>query len=122
VASAARLASNVLFYNRLLPLIIQAIIAGVDSEGPHIFSLDPFGSLTEEKKFFATGSGSPVAFGILEDGYKEDMTVEEAVPLMVKAVKAAMRRDAASGDSFDVAIIDSKGFKELSEEEKAKYA
>jgi proteasome beta subunit len=122
VASAARLAANVLFYNRLLPLIIQAIIAGVDGEGPHIFSLDPFGSLTEEKKFFATGSGSPVAFGILEDGYRKDMTVEEAVPLMVKAVKAAMRRDAASGDSFDVAIIDGKGFRELSEEEKAKYA
>jgi proteasome beta subunit len=122
VAAAARLAANVLFYNRLLPLIIQAIIAGVDSEGPHIFSLDPFGSLTEEKKFFATGSGSPVAFGILEDSYKDGMTVKEAVPLMVRAVKAAMRRDAASGDSFDVAIIDDKGFRELSEEEKAKYA
>jgi proteasome beta subunit len=94
----------------------------VDSEGPHIFSLDPFGSLTEEKKFFATGSGSPVAFGILEDGYKDGMSVGEAVPLMVRAVKAAMRRDAASGDSFDVAIIDDKGFRELSEEEKAKYA
>lgn len=122
VAAAARLAANVLFYNRLLPLIIQAIIAGVDSEGPHIFSLDPFGSLMEEKKFFATGSGSPVAFGILEDGYRDGITVEEAVPLVVRAVKAAMRRDAASGDSFDVAIIDGKGFRELNEEEKAKYA
>jgi len=33
-----------------------------------------------------------------------------------------MKRDAASGDSFDVAVIDENGFKELSEEEKAKYA
>ena len=122
VAAAARLAANILFYNRLLPLILQAIIAGVDSEGAHIFSLDPFGSLTEERRFFATGSGSPVAFGILEDGYRDGMTVEEAVPLLVKAVKAAMRRDAASGDSFDLAIVDGKGFRELSEEEKVKYA
>ncbi len=122
VAAAARLAANILFYNRLLPLILQAIIAGVDSEGPHIYSLDPYGSLTEEKRFFATGSGSPVAFGILEDGYKDGLTVDEAVPLVVKAVKAAMLRDAASGDSFDVAVIDSKGFRELSEEEKARYA
>ena len=122
VAAAARLAANILFYNRLLPLILQAIIAGVDSEGPHIYSLDPYGSLTEEKRFFATGSGSPVAFGILEDGYNDGLTVDEAVPLVVKAVKAAMLRDAASGDSFDVAVIDSKGFRELSEEEKARYA
>ncbi|MHC1586228.1 MAG: archaeal proteasome endopeptidase complex subunit beta [Candidatus Hecatellaceae archaeon] len=122
VATAARLAANILFYNRLLPLILQAIIAGVDSDGPHIYSLDPYGSLTEEKRFFATGSGSPVAFGILEDGYKDGLTVDEAVPLVVKAVKAAMLRDAASGDSFDVAVIDSKGFRELSEEEKARYA
>ena len=122
VSAAARLAANLLFQHRLLPLIIQAIIAGVDSEGPHIYSLDPFGSITEEKKFFATGSGSPVALGVLEDGYRENLTVKEAVPLVVKAVKAAMKRDAASGDSFDVAVIDENGFKELSEEEKAKYA
>ena len=122
VSAAARLAANILFYNRLQPLILQAIIAGVDMEGPHIFSLDPFGSITEEKKFFATGSGSPIAFGILEDGYRENLTVNEAIPLVVKAVSAAMKRDAASGDSFDVALIDSEGFRELSEEEKSKYA
>ena len=36
----------------------------------------------------------------------------------VKAVVSAMKRDAASGDSFDVAIISTKGYKELTEEEK----
>jgi proteasome beta subunit len=122
VSAAARLTANILFYNRLQPLILQAIIAGVDTEGPHIFSLDPFGSLTEEKKFFATGSGSPIAFGILEDGYKENMKVKDAIPLVVKAVRAAMKRDAASGDSFDVALIDGEGFRELDEEEKTRYA
>ncbi|RLG92478.1 MAG: proteasome endopeptidase complex, archaeal, beta subunit [Candidatus Hecatellales archaeon] len=119
VSAIARLAANLLFRSRLLTL--QAIIAGIDSEGPHIFSLDPFGSITEEKKFFATGSGSPIALGILEDGYRGDLTVEEAIPLVVKAVSAAMRRDAASGDSFDVAIITRDGYRELTEEEKAKY-
>ena len=37
---------------------------------------------------------------------------------MVKAVDSAMKRDVASGDNFDVAVITSEGFKELSEEEK----
>lgn len=121
VSATARLAANMLFRARFLPLTLQAIIAGVDSEGPHIFSLDPFGSITEEKKFFATGSGSPIALGILEDEYKENLTVEEAIPLVIRAVTAAMKRDAASGDSFDVAMITKDGYKELSEDEKTKY-
>jgi len=121
VSAATRLAANILFVNRFVPLALQAIIAGVD-EGPHIFSLDPFGSITEEKSFFATGSGSPIALGILEDGYREDLTRDEAIPLVIEAVKAAMKRDAASGDSFDVSIITEDGYKELSEDEKATYA
>ena len=121
VNAAARLAANLLFRNRNFPLVLQAIIAGIDDEGPHIFSLDPFGSLTEEKKFFATGSGSPIALGILEDGYKDGLTIKEAIPLVVRAIKAAMKRDTASGDSFDVSVVTKDGYRELSEEEKQKY-
>jgi proteasome beta subunit len=84
-----------------------------------VFSLDPFGSLTEEK-CVATGSGSPVAYGVLEDKFKEDMTVEEALPIIVRAVDSAMKRDAASGDSFNVAVIDVKGYRELTDDEKKK--
>jgi len=121
VAAASRLTANMLFSNRYLPLGLQAIIAGVDTEGPSIYSLDPFGSITEEKAFYSTGSGSPIALGILENGYKEGITVEEALSLVVRAVKAAMKRDIASGDSFDVAVITKEGYRELNEEEKTKY-
>jgi proteasome beta subunit len=82
-----------------------------------VFSLDPFGSLTEEK-CVATGSGSPIAYGILEDRFKEDMPAKEVLPVIVKAVDSAMKRDAASGDSFNVAVIDVKGYRELTKEEK----
>jgi len=121
VAAASRLTANMLFSNRYLPLGLQAIIAGVDTEGPSIYSLDPFGSITEEKAFYSTGSCSPIALGILENGYKEGITVEEALSLVVRAVKAAMKRDIASGDSFDVAVITKEGYRELNEEEKTKY-
>jgi 20S proteasome alpha/beta subunit len=36
----------------------------------------------------------------------------------VRAVDAAMKRDSASGDSFDVSIIDKKGYRELNDKEK----
>jgi proteasome beta subunit len=117
VSSAARLIANLLFSARYLPLLTQVLIGGVDDTGPHIFSLDPFGSLTEEK-CVATGSGSPIAYGILEDKYREDMSIEELLPMVVKAVNSAMKRDAASGDSFNVAVISSKGYRELTDEEK----
>lgn len=117
VSSAARLLSNLLFSARYVPLLAQVLIGGVDDTGPHVFSIDPFGSLTEEK-YVSTGSGSPVAYGILEDKFKEGSHLKEMLPIIVKAVNAAMKRDSASGDSFAVAVIDSKGYRELSEKEK----
>jgi len=119
VSAAARLIANLLFSSRYYPLLTQVLIGGIDDTGPHVYSLDPLGSLTEEK-CVATGSGSPIAYGVLEDQYREDATVEELLPIVVRAVHSAMKRDTASGDSFDVAIIDEKGFRELSEEEKKK--
>lgn len=120
VKSAARLVSNLLFSNREVgnPLPMQALIGGFDDTGPHVFNLDPYGSLTEEK-MVSTGSGSPFAYGVLESQYKEDSTVDEMLPIVVKAVDSAMKRDVASGDSFDVAVINDSGFRELSPEEKA---
>lgn len=119
VSAAAMLVSNILFSNREVgaPLPLQALIGGMDLTGPHVYNLDPYGSLTEEK-MVSTGSGSPFAYGVLEDRYKEGSTVAEMAPIVVKAVDSAMKRDVASGDNFDVAVITSDGFKELSEEEK----
>jgi len=117
VSAVARLAANVLFQSRFFPFILQSIIGGIDDGGGHIFALDPLGSVTEEK-YVSTGSGSPIAYGVLEPGYKEGMSVKEAIPLVVRAVNEAMKRDSASGDSFDVAVISKDGYRELNEQEK----
>jgi proteasome beta subunit len=117
VNSAARLLSNLLFSARYVPLVAQVLIGGIDDTGSHVFSIDPFGSLTEEK-CVSTGSGSPIAYGVLEDKYRENASVKEILPVVVKAVNASMKRDAASGDSFNVAVIDQKGYRDLNEKEK----
>jgi proteasome beta subunit len=118
VSSAARLVANLLFSNRYIPLATQVLVGGVDETGPHVFNLDPFGSLNEEKSV-ATGSGSPIAYGVLEDKYREGMTVEEALPIIVKAVNAAMKRDVASGNNYNVTVIDKSGYRELTAKEKS---
>ncbi|MBS7651344.1 MAG: archaeal proteasome endopeptidase complex subunit beta [Candidatus Bathyarchaeia archaeon] len=117
VKAAARLVANILFSSRLMPFILQALIGGVDSTGPRIFALDPLGSVVEET-CVSTGSGSPIAYGVLEAQFKEGMLVKESIPIVLKAITSAMKRDAASGDSFDVAIVTSEGYRELNDEEK----
>ena len=119
VKSAATLVSTILFQNREAgaPLPMQAIVGGFDGVGPHIFNLDPFGSLLEDK-MISTGSGSPFAYGVLEAMYKEEKPVKEMLPTVTKAIDSAMKRDTYSGDGFDIAIIDKKGYRELSPAEK----
>lgn len=118
VKSAARLIANLLFSNRYIPLATQVLIGGIDETGPHVFNLDPFGSLNEEK-FVATGSGSPIAYGVLEDKYREDMTIEGLLPIIVKAVNSAMKRDVASGNNYNVTVIDKTGYRELTANQKS---
>ncbi|MEM2119044.1 MAG: archaeal proteasome endopeptidase complex subunit beta [Candidatus Bathyarchaeia archaeon] len=119
VGSAARFIANLMFSARYVPLETEALIGGVDDAGAHVYRLDMLGTLTEEK-YVSTGSGSPVAFGVLEDRYNADMSVEELLPMIVKAIDAAMKRNSATGDSFNVAVIDEEGYRELTEKEKKK--
>ena len=115
VASAARMTSNLLFGAR--GLMAQVLVGGVDDTGPHVFNLDPYGSLTEDK-MTSTGSGSPIAIGVLEDKFREDMTVQEALPVIARAVNASMKRDVASGNNYNIIVIDKKGYRELIDAEK----
>jgi len=116
IQAASRLVANVLFSARG-GLMAQILVGGVDPTGPHVFSLDPLGSLTEEK-CVATGSGSPVAYGVLEDKFKEGSTIKEILPVVVRAVDSAMKRDIASGNNYDIAVITKDGYRALSTEEK----
>ena len=116
VGAAARLAANLLFSSRGA-LLLQALIGGIDESGPHIFAIDPLGSVTEED-CASTGSGSPIAYGLLEDKYRKNLTTKEGISLVVSAVNSAMKRDIGSGDSFDVVVIGKNGYRELTSEEK----
>lgn len=119
IKSAARLAANVFFSARLFPYIADVIVAGYDESGATVYNIDLFGSLTEEK-YFSTGSGSPVAYGILETEYKEGIPVDQGVKIAMRAVAAAIKRNTGTGDSIDVAVITRDGFRELTLEEKSK--
>lgn len=112
VNSIAKLTSVLLFQNRLYPLMTQVIVGGY-VRGPQVYSLDPLGSIVRDK-FVATGSGGEIAMGVLEAGYREELSKEEAKNLALNSIKAAIRRDAISGDGIDSLIIDINGAEEES--------
>lgn len=117
VRALSILLANILQGSKYFPYMGQFLIGGYDESGPNIFSLDPVGGVTHGDKFYSTGSGSPMAYGVLEDGYKENLGERDAIKLAIKAVKAAMRRDIGSGEAVSVAVINKNGYRELSSEE-----
>lgn len=105
VSSLANYLSIILnAYLRTYPYIVQLLVGGYDRAGANLYYLDLYGSLSREK-YMATGSGSPIAFGVLEQGYREDMSLEEAKDLVYRAVSTAMLRDGFSGEGVDLVVI-----------------
>ncbi len=111
VRAAAKLLSLILFERRLLPYICELLVGGVDDEGPHLYVLDPWGSLIEDD-YAALGTGAKIAIGILEGEYRRDMTLERAKELAVKSIRQAASRDPVSGDGCDVLVISHKSMTE----------
>jgi proteasome beta subunit len=116
VKAASTLMANILSGRTYFPYWVQLIIGGTDDSGGHVYSLDAAGGNIEDE-YVSTGSGSPFVYGVLEDHFKSNMTTSDGADLLIRAITAAMARDAASGNGVEVAIIDNKGFKILTDGE-----
>jgi proteasome beta subunit len=117
IKSLTRLTSLIFHQNRGYPFIADILIGGFDNQGPNLFNIDMFGSV-EQKSYVTTGSGSPVAYGLLEEEYRKDLNVEDAKVIALRAVKAAITRNIGTGDGINVALIDKNGFRLLTKEQK----
>ncbi len=113
VRSVAKSLSTILFQRRYFPYITQTIVGGVDEEGASIYILDPFGSVIPDK-YATVGSGAEIAVGVLEAGFKENLSLEEGRELVLRAMKAALARDATSGNGIDLMVISKEGLREES--------
>ena len=117
IRSLARLTSLMFHQNRGYPFIADILVGGYDNQGPQLFNIDMFGSV-EEKNYVTTGSGSPVAYGLLEEEYHDNLTLDDAKSVALRAVKAAITRNIGTGDGINVALIDKNGFRLLENERK----
>ena len=86
------------------PYFMELLVAGVDQEGGQIYAADMSGAITSED-FASSGSGSPIAYGVLESMYHKEITNELAQAVATKAVAAAMERAPGSGSGIEVLAI-----------------
>ena len=116
VKGASTLLGTVLQQSKYYPYWVQVLVGGMDGKVPKLYSVDMAGGvLTEE--FVSTGSGSSVVYGVFEDNFEKGKTIEHNLHLAARALDAAMKRDAASGEGINLAIIDEKGYRKISEKE-----
>ncbi len=111
VKALSKMIANTLYSRRMAPLYVQTVVVGVDANGPQLFTLDMGGSLMPDE-YTAAGSGTATAYGVLEDGFKPDLTVKEAEVIAINAVKAGIARDAQSGGDVRVMSVTESGVAE----------
>lgn len=115
IKAAATYLANLLYSRRFsfAPFHVQMLLAGY-KDGPALYSLGPDGSALPDD-YIATGSGSPMAYGVLQGNYGEEIKKDKAIKLAVRSINAAIERDIGTGEGIDVKIVTEGGIEEYPE-------
>jgi len=95
----------------MMPGVTHFILGGRDKDGFHLYDLFPDGTVTKYPDYVSSGSGSVTAYGVLETLYKNDLSVNEGIKLVIKSINASIHRDNYSGDGIEVITITKEGVK-----------
>jgi len=110
VAAASKLLANTVYSYRNYGLSMGTMIAGWDeTKGPSLYYIDNDGTRLKGDRF-AVGSGATYAYGVLDSGYRKDLTMEQAIELGKRSIYHATNRDAYSGGTINVFCIEEKGW------------
>lgn len=116
VAAASKIMSNIVYYYKGMGLSMGMMLAGYDKRGPQLYYIDSEGTRTPDK-VFSVGSGSIYAYGVLDSGYRWDLSDEEAQDLGRRAIYHATHRDAYSGGIVRVYHIKETGWVNISNQD-----
>lgn len=117
VAAASKLLVNMLYNYKGKGLSLGVMICGWDhKKGPKIYMVDN-DCRRLPGNIFSIGSGSVYAYGVLDRGYRFDMTDEEAYDLGRRAIYHATHRDPYSGGTIRIYAIKKDGWSIISEDD-----
>lgn len=114
VAAASKLLANILYNYKNMGLSVGTMICGWDKRGPGLYYVDSDGSRLNNN-IFSVGSGSPYAYGVLDTGHRDDLSVEEAYELGKRAIYHATHRDAYSGGVVNLYHMKETGWIKVSQ-------
>lgn len=120
VKEAANIFANIVYQNiRKFSTIVgisHFILGGKDDEGFHLYDVTPDGAISEHLDYATSGAyGAIIAYGILENEWKPNMSLEDGKKMATKVILTAIKRDASVGNGIDMVIIDKKGVNEIKE-------
>ncbi|MFT7811310.1 proteasome subunit beta type-8-like [Arapaima gigas] len=98
---------------RGMGLSMGTMICGWDKKGPGLYYVDDNG-LRISGNMFSTGSGNAYAYGVIDSGYRFDLTVPEAYDLAQRAILHATHRDAYSGGTVNMYHMKETGWIKVS--------
>lgn len=116
VAAASKLLANMVYQYKGYGLSMGVMIAGWDKKGPGLYYVDNDGNRMAGNAF-SVGSGSITAYGVLDSGYRRDLTDAEAQELGRRAIYHATHRDSYSGGIVRVYHIKEDGWVKISEQD-----
>ncbi|XP_001167241.2 proteasome subunit beta type-8 isoform X2 [Pan troglodytes] len=96
VSAASKLLSNMMCQYRGMGLSMGSMICGWDKKGPGLYYVDEHGTRLSGN-MFSTGSGNTYAYGVMDSGYRPNLSPEEAYDLGRRAIAYATHRDSYSG-------------------------
>ncbi len=91
-------------YGGVRPFGTALLIAGVDDTGPRLFSTDPSGALMEYKAS-SEGSGRAGAMSFFESNYREDLSMDEAIDMAIKALHKGTEGK-LNPDTTEIGVVD----------------
>lgn len=99
-------------YLRRNPLRCSFLVGGISRNTPELYSVDPYGGMFSED-FIALGMGTYFCYGVLDRGYKKDISIEEGLG-MIKACYDVLRsRCAMNIEGVVVKVITSSGIESV---------
>jgi proteasome alpha subunit len=107
-------------YGGVRPFGTSLLIGGVDELGSHLYATDPSGAMIGYKAT-AEGAGRTAAMEFFEKEYKEDLAMDDAVTLGIKALHVATERK-LEAKAVEIGIVNKgKTFRKLNSQESNRY-
>jgi len=101
------------------PFGVALIVAGMDDGEPRLFETDPSGT-PYEWKALAVGADRSDVREYLEEHYSEDVDLDGAVELALEAL-ASVNDDSLTPESVGLAVVDSDGYRRLTDDDVSGY-